>query len=102
MTASAPEPDPTLLIIAKQPVPGRVKTRLTPPFTHEQAAALAEAALADSLHTMLMTPLGGGSWSSTASRVPGCHPGSKSCHSAGARSTSAWPTPLPPFMAAHC
>jgi hypothetical protein len=54
VTASAPGPDTTLLVIAKQPVPGRVKTRLVPPFTHEQAAALAEAALADTLHTTLM------------------------------------------------
>ena len=28
----------TLIVIAKQPVPGRVKTRLVPPLTHEQAA----------------------------------------------------------------
>jgi len=49
-------PDTTLLIIAKQPLPGRVKTRLVPPCTHEQAAALAEAALTDTLHTALMVP----------------------------------------------
>jgi glycosyltransferase A (GT-A) superfamily protein (DUF2064 family) len=46
----------TLLVIAKQPVPGRVKTRLTPPYTLEQAAALAEAALADTLHAVLAAP----------------------------------------------
>ncbi|MFR9722942.1 DUF2064 domain-containing protein [Streptomyces sp. MS19] len=46
----------TLLVIAKEPVPGRVKTRLTPPFTPRQAAALAEAALADTLHALLRTP----------------------------------------------
>ena len=56
MTASAPESATTLLVIAKQPVPGRVKTRLVPPCTHEQAAALAEAALADTLHTVLTVP----------------------------------------------
>jgi uncharacterized protein len=56
VTAHAPEAVATLLVIAKQPVPGRVKTRLVPPCTHEQAAALAEAALADTLHTMLMLP----------------------------------------------
>ncbi|NEB09733.1 glycosyltransferase, partial [Streptomyces coelicoflavus] len=33
----------TLLVIAKEPRPGRVKTRLTPPFTPAEAAALAEA-----------------------------------------------------------
>jgi glycosyltransferase A (GT-A) superfamily protein (DUF2064 family) len=56
VTASEPEPDTTLLVIAKQPVPGRVKTRLVPPCTHEQAASLAEAALADTLHTVLLAP----------------------------------------------
>jgi uncharacterized protein len=40
---------PALLVIAKEPVPGRVKTRLTPPFTPDQAAALACAALEDTL-----------------------------------------------------
>ena len=38
-----------VIVLAKEPVPGRVKTRLTPPFTHRQAAQLAEAALADTL-----------------------------------------------------
>jgi hypothetical protein len=56
VTAAATEPAITLLVIAKQPVPGRVKTRLVPPCTHEQAAALAEAALADTLHTVLSVP----------------------------------------------
>jgi rSAM/selenodomain-associated transferase 1 len=39
----------TTVVIAKTPVPGRVKTRLCPPCTPEQAAALAAAALADTL-----------------------------------------------------
>ena len=56
MTADAPEAAATLLVIAKQPVPGRVKTRLVPPCTYEQAAWLAEAALADTLHTAAMLP----------------------------------------------
>ncbi|MEU1178384.1 DUF2064 domain-containing protein [Streptomyces sp. NPDC005820] len=46
----------TLLVIAKEPVPGRVKTRLTPPYTPQEAAVLAEAALTDTLHTMLRVP----------------------------------------------
>ncbi|GJF21379.1 glycosyl transferase [Streptomyces sp. HO565] len=46
----------TLLVIAKEPRPGRVKTRLTPPFTPAQAAALAEAALADTLRAVAATP----------------------------------------------
>ncbi|MFF5257902.1 TIGR04282 family arsenosugar biosynthesis glycosyltransferase [Actinomadura viridis] len=47
-----------LLVIAKEPVPGRVKTRLTPGYTAEQAAGLAEAALADTLATVARTPAG--------------------------------------------
>jgi len=42
--------------MAKEPVPGRVKTRLVPPCTPRQAAALAEAALADTLHAVLAAP----------------------------------------------
>ena len=38
-----------VLVMAKAPVPGRVKTRLCPPCTWDQAAAIAEAALADTL-----------------------------------------------------
>ncbi|MCX4819900.1 glycosyltransferase [Streptomyces sp. NBC_01142] len=45
----------TLLVIAKEPVPGRVKTRLTPRYTPQQAAALAEAALADTLEAVRAT-----------------------------------------------
>jgi rSAM/selenodomain-associated transferase 1 len=39
----------TLVVMAKAPVPGRVKTRLTPPLRPEQAAVLARAALEDTL-----------------------------------------------------
>lgn len=46
----------TLLVIAKEPLPGRVKTRLTPPFTPGQAAELAEAALADTLRAVAAAP----------------------------------------------
>jgi hypothetical protein len=45
-----------LVIIAKEPAPGRVKTRLTPPFTPVQAAALAAAALSDTLDTAAQVP----------------------------------------------
>lgn len=48
----------TLLVIAKEPLPGRVKTRLTPPFTPAEAAELAEASLADTLHAVAATPAG--------------------------------------------
>ncbi|GAA0570889.1 TIGR04282 family arsenosugar biosynthesis glycosyltransferase [Actinomadura livida] len=47
-----------LLVIAKEPVAGRVKTRLTPPYTPEQAAGLAEASLADTLGAVARTPAG--------------------------------------------
>lgn len=57
-TPSAISSATTLIVIAKAPVPGRSKTRLTPPCTPEQAAALAEAALVDTLHAVLGTPAG--------------------------------------------
>ena len=38
-----------LLVICKAPVPGKVKTRLTPPCSPQQAAGIAAAALADTL-----------------------------------------------------
>jgi glycosyltransferase A (GT-A) superfamily protein (DUF2064 family) len=38
-----------LLVMAKSPLPGAVKTRLCPPCSPDEAAALAEAALADTL-----------------------------------------------------
>ena len=40
------------IVIAKAPVAGRAKTRLCPPCTPAEAAALAEAALADTLETV--------------------------------------------------
>jgi len=39
----------TVAVIAKRPAPGRSKTRLTPPLSAERAAALAAAALHDTL-----------------------------------------------------
>lgn len=41
----------TLVIIAKECLPGRVKTRLHPAVSYEQAAELAAASLADTLET---------------------------------------------------
>jgi rSAM/selenodomain-associated transferase 1 len=46
----------TLIVIAKEPVAGRCKTRLCPPLTPAQAASVAEAALADTLATVAATP----------------------------------------------
>jgi glycosyltransferase A (GT-A) superfamily protein (DUF2064 family) len=48
-----------LLVLAKQPVPGRVKTRLCPPCTPDQAARVAAAALADTLDAVARTPVAG-------------------------------------------
>jgi uncharacterized protein len=45
-----------LVVIAKAPEPGRSKTRLCPPCTPEQAAALAEAALRDTLAAVAAAP----------------------------------------------
>jgi glycosyltransferase A (GT-A) superfamily protein (DUF2064 family) len=39
----------TVVVIAKETVPGKVKTRLHPPFSLEQAAELAAASLSDTL-----------------------------------------------------
>ena len=46
-----------VIVIAKEPVPGRVKTRLTPPCTPDEAAALAAAALADTLTATAAAPV---------------------------------------------
>lgn len=60
LAARAANPDGlrqrTLLVIAKEPVPGRVKTRLTPPCTPEQAAGVAAAAIADTLAAVAAAP----------------------------------------------
>ncbi len=47
-----------LLVIAKDPLPGIAKTRLTPPCSPIQAAGLAEAALLDTLDVVARTPAG--------------------------------------------
>lgn len=44
------------LVLAKAPVAGRVKTRLCPPCTPDQAARIAAAALADTVDTVSATP----------------------------------------------
>jgi rSAM/selenodomain-associated transferase 1 len=48
-----------LIVIAKSPVPGRSKTRLCPPCSPEQAAELAEGALADTLESVAATSCAG-------------------------------------------
>jgi uncharacterized protein len=46
----------TLVVIAKECIPGKVKTRLHPPLTLEQAAALAAASLADTFEAVAALP----------------------------------------------
>ncbi|OEV21105.1 glycosyltransferase, partial [Streptomyces nanshensis] len=53
---TAPAGDTTLLVIAKEPLPGRAKTRLCPPCTPQQAARLAAAALHDTLEAVRAMP----------------------------------------------
>ncbi|MGH2913980.1 MAG: TIGR04282 family arsenosugar biosynthesis glycosyltransferase [Solirubrobacteraceae bacterium] len=47
---------PAVMVIAKDPRPGYVKTRLCPPLSPDQAAQLAVAALADTLDVVAATP----------------------------------------------
>jgi hypothetical protein len=44
------------MVIAKEPLPGRAKTRLTPPCTPAEAAELARAALLDTIDVVSRTP----------------------------------------------
>ena len=46
-----------LLVLAKEPVAGRVKTRLSPALTPAQGAAVAAASLADTLAAVAATPV---------------------------------------------
>lgn len=46
----------TIVVIAKECLPGRVKTRLHPPLSLEQAAALAAASLDDTLGALAALP----------------------------------------------
>ncbi|MGO4583802.1 DUF2064 domain-containing protein [Arthrobacter sp. 2RAF6] len=46
----------TIAVIAKECIPGKVKTRLTPPLTPEQAATLAQTSLSQTLETVRSLP----------------------------------------------
>ena len=48
-----------VLVITKAPVPGRSKTRLSPPCTPEQAAGIAAAAVGDTLDAVRAAPMAG-------------------------------------------
>jgi glycosyltransferase A (GT-A) superfamily protein (DUF2064 family) len=47
----------TVVVMAKECRPGRVKTRLHPPFSLEQAARIAEASLRDTIATVTTLPV---------------------------------------------
>jgi rSAM/selenodomain-associated transferase 1 len=49
-------PGAVLLVVAKRPSPGQTKTRLTPPLSPEQAAALYECFLVDTIDLMRQVP----------------------------------------------
>lgn len=51
--SSSAQPAARLLVLAKEPRPGRVKTRLCPPCTPGDAARVAAAALADTVDAVL-------------------------------------------------
>ena len=57
MTGGEPRAD-TLIVLAKEPRPGRVKTRLQTRFSADEAAALAAAALRDTLGVVRRTAVG--------------------------------------------
>ena len=46
-----------VIVVAEAPVPGLIKTGLTPPLRPEEAALVAEAALADTLDVVAATPV---------------------------------------------
>lgn len=62
-TPAIPPHSVGLLAMAKEPVPGRVKTRLCPPCTPRQAAMLAAACLADTTAALAeVVARGGAGW----------------------------------------
>ena len=55
-TIGSPKPSSALIVVAKRPAPGETKTRLAPPLSPEQAAALYECFLRDTLDLMRQIP----------------------------------------------
>lgn len=56
MTVMSSNMELTVAVIAKECLPGRVKTRLSPPLTPERAAALAQLSLSHTLGTVRLLP----------------------------------------------
>ena len=82
-----------IVVLAKEPQPGRVKTRLQSRFSAEEAARLAAAAIRDTQRAVRASQSPDEFFAGKAihriSRTD-----SKSCHSAAAPSMIAWRTPL--------
>lgn len=57
MTVMSKSVDLTVAIIAKECLPGRVKTRMSPPLSPEWAAALAQLSLSRTLDTVRLLPV---------------------------------------------
>jgi hypothetical protein len=53
---AVPRPADVLLVVAKRPAAGQTKTRLSPPFSPEQAAAFYECLLCDTLDLIRRVP----------------------------------------------
>ena len=85
----------TVIVLAKAPVPGRVKTRLCPPCDPEQAAELAEAALVDTLRAVAATPCERRVLVLDGDPARGFPPASRCSPSAATASTSDSRTPSP-------
>lgn len=99
---TAPAGVTTLLVIAKEPLPGRVKTRLTPPFSPVEAARLAEAALADTLRTVRVLPAARRAVVLDGSPGRGCRPGSRWWRRAREDSTNGSPPRSAPARGRPC
>ena len=76
-------------------MPGRVKTRLTPPFTPTRPPRWPRPRSPTPSHAVLPRPPAAASWSSTVRPGPGCRPASRSSRRARAASTNGSPPPSP-------
>ncbi len=56
MKGVSTEVELTVLVMVKEPVPGRVKTRLSPPLSPQEAADCARACIADTLAATMARP----------------------------------------------
>jgi glycosyltransferase A (GT-A) superfamily protein (DUF2064 family) len=79
-----------IVVLAKSPIAGRCKTRLCPPLLPNDAAEVAEAALADTLDAVARTRPLAESSPSTARSGSGFRRGSTSSRRRGAGWANVW------------